>query len=848
MAETYYKKYARENRVQATEETFKDGQVFTRAPLASDKARLLVNYDFSSDEESLVTRKGLQTKMIGMNTSMEVMSKGKDVMVHDMKEVSTEDGKHYRLVVTSYNNADDKFVENTDLKEVTAELNVIDMQSEGDTRMAVQAGISTHHMYSIPLSHAAIEETSKAKSYVKTFDSVFVHGMHLNDATSTASKMVGCFAMDNNYYCFNNKGELIRSKYVVNDTATTHSMFVTEKLEPKQITPAMATSYGFNMLLNDPYTFSDTVRDGQILFDGMLLYKDGKLVSEALVAESYTIRAYYLAQAGKKYKLYWDYKELSSETWVKLKTEDFTANASTKPKIELTEFKSPYESVSIRLRAYAYDSSGNVKDSDTDLPERELTLPLTFVKLGTANKANREMTNYDMSKVSGMTYWKNFIWFYGLAEAPRVLFRSNVNDPAYIPYPNGVDVYDEEIITCVPFNEALLVFTATNLYKITVNSGTFKRELIQANLSFSDIDANFVQVVKNMVFFKSGEYYYMIVPKQLSLQNELALAPVSKNINFFIDEFYDNVKQLLDIMYDKKPESLNLVAHYNYLDYEDVKNVYTFKYDEGVLFNLMLVYNTVNRTWRTHIYETSNIIKPLRQDATKQCTLVMASPAHYSKEYIIDEDTYILQFLEENKTGCHDAYITEALDMYISTNTNTGNTEYRIMNLEEIKEDMSKERAFPNWQMFDSGYRDNSLDYKKRFRELQLKFNNVSSHTLRFTTEFVLDGETRVGRFIYTTNHITDPTDPHFGLITIDRTPVENMEVPGVTIFPGNGTTTEVNCWTLDSSAFPEIDFWKARLKVSGKGYTPRFRLISKNEESYELLGYTWVYRLMYSR
>ena len=40
-----------------------------------------------------------------------------------------------------------------------------------------------------------------------------------------------------------------------------------------------------------------------------------------------------------------------------------------------------------------------------------------------------------------------------------------------------------------------------------------------------------------MVFFKSGNYYYMVVPSLRSMTGELVLAPISKNIEFFLKQF-----------------------------------------------------------------------------------------------------------------------------------------------------------------------------------------------------------------------------------------------------------------------------------------------------------------------
>ena len=61
-------------------------------------------------------------------------------------------------------------------------------------------------------------------------------------------------------------------------------------------------------------------------------------------------------------------------------------------------------------------------------------------------------------------------------------------------------------------------------------------------------------------------------------------------------------------------------------------------------------------------------------------------------------------------------------------------------------------------------------------------------------------------------------------------------------------STTALSLWNLNESLFPESYFWKIRVPVSGKGYTPQMQILSQNEEAYDLLNISWVYRMMYTR
>ena len=47
-----------------------------------------------------------------------------------------------------------------------------------------------------------------------------------------------------------------------------------------------------------------------------------------------------------------------------------------------------------------------------------------------------------------------------------------------------------------------------------------------------------------MIYFKSGNYYYMLVPKAQSTTGELTLAPISTPITEFFNNFSVNVERV----------------------------------------------------------------------------------------------------------------------------------------------------------------------------------------------------------------------------------------------------------------------------------------------------------------
>lgn len=837
--ERYFKTYQRDVRIFTAEETFEKGQVFTRAPLETGRSRLLVNFDLVNEGEAVTNRRGVRPVMVGLPFNVSGLEPKllNNLSITQGYDAVEEDNERYRLIVANQFSPEDAAVPNSNLYKAPAELWVIDAD-RGDTEYPCleEYDVSCRNLYAIPLSYELPEDPEgfvAPKSYYHVPKNPQTHGISLAHK-EYLGRPVGTFAWGNDYYSFNTDGDLIRAIYQPDDPdAEITATFLTEKMTPKEITAAEAAHFGFNMLSDTPYEFHDSIEQGVIQFQGFWAYSGSRVVTEPLLNTPYKFRCFYTAESGQTYKFVWQYRERDTNDWTKLKEAEYTISAEDPPEISVEAFSSPFENLVLRISAYKKE--GDTYGTD---PEKYIDMGIFFAKAPSSLLANRELKDYDLSKVSGMTYWRGRLWLYGLAQDPSILFASDINEPTYFPYPNNIDIFDEPIISVVPFNENLLVFTRSTLNQINLDSeGSWTKKVLQANLDFEDFDARFIQVVKNMVFFKSGDYYYMIVPKTLSLQQELAVAPVSKNIEYFLDDFETNSKILIETLYDYEG-TLELVNHYNFLNYEDVHNVYVFRTDSGLFINLVLLYNTVDRTWRTYVYETQAMYYPLKQDATKPSTLI--APA-YVKFNINSQETDVVgvQFLEAARVSVSDFYIPRHSTFRYATNSWQPDDGV-------IMTAFSSLHKYYNYQMLDSGYRDQVLDHNKRYRELQLKFNNVGATTLRFQTEFILDGATRISRFKYETEHIVDPTDPNFGLIYISRTPVENLEVPGATMLAESHD--ETNTWQLDVSRFPEVAYWKARLKVSGKGYTPRFRLIGRSEERYEILGYTWIYRQMYLR
>ena len=135
-------------------------------------------------------------------------------------------------------------------------------------------------------------------------------------------------------------------------------------------------------------------------------------------------------------------------------------------------------------------------------------------------------------------------------------------------------------------------------------------------------DKHLIQAVRNMIYFKSGNYYYMMVPKASSTTGELTLAPISNPVTEFFNNFMVNVEQVFKDTYgvidSETPTTYELITYYNFLDYEDVHNMYVFRWSEAdTLIHFDIIYNTVGRYWRINIIEEPNLLYTFKHDATQ---------------------------------------------------------------------------------------------------------------------------------------------------------------------------------------------------------------------------------------
>ena len=830
-----FKSYNRGTRNMIVEEAYNMGMFYTNNPLDTAYVKMLINFDYKDDGSSLVPRGGLQP----INTVEMTPGYAVYPFVAFTTNVNLKDNNYiedYRTkcyIVTAI--ADKTAV----IPEYPAERKAT-LYDNTKTFLYVQDPVTEQFVKS---TNVEIELTdpnatpSVAQKDIKFLGeayntSITVHDLPLN---SNSVRQPVYTVLDNVGYFAYYKDTVKLCRLIVNkkDNAYTHYF---EPVDPMVVTVKEVISNGYNMLAANPYTFANTAAASYAI-EGILPYNkkpgeaDRELLLAARLGQSVNFECVYTypTNGTKKLRVCWECSTDTGTTWTMLQTAKLvnTANpeATVSPEYALgdhicIDYQPTVREFQMRVSLYEVTAGGDAGSN----PIKMLVLPVYTVANTLTTKILKPI-KYNLATAAGMMCWKQRVLLWGVAGAENILFTSDLSNPSYFPYPNGIELFDEAIIHVTQFLDNILVFTASNIYIITLamDGSGLATTMVQNRLSISPLDKHVIQVIKNMVFFKSGNYYYMIVPKAQSLTGELTVAPVSKPIISLFNNFESSVRDAMEAVYYKalpNTYALSLTDYYNYIDNMLIRNVYTFEVtatDGYVMhpfkFNFILNYDTGIRTWTAYVHQANGVLLPFRYTITDTTTLLdvcnVTTKGVVTKSYV--------QLLRLNNTACVDTL---------------------QLNPEEGL------RKIPNYQFIDTGYRKHGDQYKKRYREIQMKFNNISNKKLRFYADFLIDDDVRKTYYTYKPTHIIDPTNPNYGLFYIEKVISETAIVNGATTL--GGATDEY--WELDFSKFPELATTKVRFPVSGKGYVPRLKLLSFNEIPFELNNINWVSRTLYAR
>ena len=444
---------------------------------------------------------------------------------------------------------------------------------------------------------------------------------------------------------------------------------------------------------------------------------------------------------------------------------------------------------------------------------------MPYVVTANDTQSNLKVKNYDLSTVDGICLWKNRLCVWGTESNHNSLFLSELDNFYYYPIPNNVALFDTNIMNCIPYKDTLLVFTTNKIYRVFENNdGTFAQSVVQNDMPLSVEDAPYLVAIKNMILFKSGNYFYMIVPKSQSLTDELNIAPIYKNIAGFLNTIDKSTQEVLQLLYPEyrfkttedpivsAPTAVYAAQDTVYILYDvvvdvDALNDGEIQFNKRINFKMFLNYNTNLRAWTMYIEDTT--------DASLDVSALV--------------ETRTMSFIRINSSGDFDLVVQQP-------ESQTG-AAFRVL--------------------LDTGYRTLSSATQKRFREVQLKLHSVSENVTSFGTAFLVDGVWRKS-FSQLEETLLDngvvtlmPTLDLNTFITELSMPIS--ETGDILKDPGSDSI-ELDDWTLDFSHFKREAPITIRVPVSGKGYNPRFIFMAPNATGITVNEINWVYRLMHGR
>ena len=839
-----YKEYERQPRVMTVEDLFNLGMSYVNTPLPEGYAKLLVNFDLKNQGVSLVPRGGI--KLVDADMAECVLPDTYTYAVHHVGStlVVTADGEDakvhkYVLIAPMMTH-----VMSGKLCYAFNQAYVIIETDTGYKSAVINTGyysnpklkLSTvHNMEVLPPMECnkGMYASIAANTYIPVFD-----------VTNTDRKFVQL------YLKYNVDGSI----------AATLPL-----LDPKEVPASQAINSGYNMMKADPYDFQNTENATGGLVLGGIVPKDynGKLKLTTNVGEQVRYHlnySYPIADLTKQYQVQWEVVDATTGTTAQVLQQVRRSPVYTPSSDIYLDYIVGYKQFTIVVKVYyqsVVDAHPYVSDEDDAkhvIPEKVITV--SSYTTTSASKTNTNLTakKYDLTTCVDLCVWQQRTVLWGVKDATTTLFVSQPNMPEYVAYPNDVEVFNEDIVTCVPYLDALLVFTTNKLYKLTYTSDGinvyYTTKCIQEHLPMTKEDATTMQIVKNMVYFKSSNYFYMIVPNISAGVGELQLAPVSKPIENLLDTFAKSLDSIINETYNIAEKfnfkndqddryELTLLDYMNYMEGSILRNVYKVKvsvYIMGLLththyLDFTLNYDTILRAWTTYLCESTQF-RPVPYEHTVTQGMQFVTLLY---------NTALVKTVTLNRFTWDPVSPKDEAPLFGT----------------------AQPRVFANHQLIDTGARDHYVQYKKRFREIQFTVNNTSQAKLEFFTAFVLDDDVRKDLFEYTVQQVTDQNDPNYGLIYIERTltdPVsiefsDNLYVAQVPLalldkvqVSNDVSFDAADPWLLDFSKFPTLTVAKVRYQVSGKGYLGKIKLLSTNDTMYELLGTNWVYRKMNAR
>ena len=801
-------------RAMTTEASFDKGMRYTNAPLEEGYSKLMVNYRMKDDGNKLSPRGGMHT------VADAIIDTDVGGLVGDLVQYNV--GQMYI-----------NYPDNTE--EICRYVIYGKYSSTGVTPIAIVCTVDDENYISAPLTQYGTQSWFNGMQFCTAQTISKMHGLTMHGAK--AAQPV-CATIDGSLYCTAHNattGDALLLQHILSMDSNGDLTWNVHEIEPSEILPAQAINYGYNMLKgSSAYTFTDSVNTSHVVeLLGVIPYAAGtnELKLSARPGTAIDFRLFYRwdpadVTGNDTYRVQWEVQDNDAGTEAVVVQAWEQSESYTPGDPIIFTYTPTVTNFSLIVRVYKQSDIDDQTDEWNDniylqqtctladfiTPTQVTTLASYYLTSDSASTSlNSDAVTYDLCEATGMCSWLQRLVVWGVPKATSSIFVSEINQPSYFPYPNNTEIFKDEVIACVPYLSDLLVFTRSALYKCSMNEDglTYTTSCVQDKLNMTAEDINTVVPVQNMIFFKSANYYYLVVPQYSYNAGTygVQIAPVSKAVEDFLDYFEDSVHDVFNTVYNftysdvRDPMTCDLYEFNNYLDGNLVHNVYKFKVKDKYWLDLHLNYDTVLRAWSVYIVESTQATSQLYIES-------VTNAAVYATTYFLNNTPHWLLY------------------------------KYDDMDPEDATP-LGFQRTLQNRQYIDTGNRNFSEDVKKRFREVQFCVNMNSEEQLNFNCGFTVDDVPEVTTGHWDIEYTTDTDDPNYGDINIVYVQDDVQSTPEL---------TELNFMHIETAQFPEVTMYKLRYHVCGKGYNGSVQILSDNLVPYELVHIIWVYRQMWGR
>lgn len=918
-----YRKRGRLPRYTTTLAAFSSGMYITDQMIPEGYARVMVNYDIDDTGSHIRPRPG--RKIVSYIHKPEVMPDYADIT--DYIYIYNENGSQVKFlkdVILSFGN-DDYFVHPTENGEYTnyysnsyktVDTGLYQYNEATDSWDTIEEGtVSTtdfQHAWglvyeSLTNSFEYIDVSELGETLARKLYSVYSFSERFINKNSTTSEIDDTvmkpdvikpiYTVLNNElyaiatpawtdYVYENNRERDYSTYnapvlvklQIRQLADNSYKLVVVPISVKETSPIEAAATGFNMLAEYPYDFEDKPESGTVDILGMLMYENTFATTPTFIAtigaEIYLRAFYEYPNVGDtiKYKVevldLTNQADINNNIWTTL--HDFTdSTLSAGDPLWITYIPQTL-ATKIRLTTRLGD------DTTTD------DVQTLAVYCDSTKYSSFKIDKFDLNNCKGMVTWLGRIGIYGAEGAESQIFFSDIEDAGYFPYPANVLDFETDILAVHNYLDNLLVFTVDAVWLVTPGTSimTSTQKKILENTNIAEVDSLLVQVLKQEIFFKMNNQFYVLKPNKYTADvTDLKSYLNSTAISFLTEHFKTEMLKILNKMYERyepdwfytynipkdhdvinEPYSLKKRVRYTDLYLRDVTStiinsevhyIYktTLKADteespHGLgadYLDIHFVYNTITRSWRLYT---------MCAEATNEHGRCYYGNLCYTHKK--DNSTY--EFIGDplnNNIIITKLTNDQVIDDVIAAYDDEDNFVKYVQNM---KSDVFHNFApmlsgviYPNNQYIDTGVIAVDTAFLKRYREVQFNLINID-HThseIQFKMYFQLDGHEQVSATQYNVYHETDLEATDYGTVYVVPIEVPNFSLYGDTSL---GDTNHPEYWTVDNSKFPNLTAVNVRIELLGKGRRASLQLLNTSLKRYELAELVWIYRIMNAR